>query len=121
MEMSRFETGKEFKVAHLTGPQFPLPYRADCRCWFQTARFTVRFSVPTLPRLKSFWKMTSRATHLEAAVIEASSLLNARAPQGIKAPHASDAADELHKLSHNGMDILAGHLKPAYREPSPES
>ena len=24
--------------------------------------------------------------------------------------------EELHKLNHNGMDILAVHLKPAYRE-----
>jgi ribonuclease BN (tRNA processing enzyme) len=117
MEYVPFETGKEFRVAHLTVTAIPVNHIVPTvGLLVSDGKITVAFSSDTA-ETEEFWKMTSRAPHLEALFIEASFPNSMRAlAQASKHLTPAMLHDELHKLSHNGMDILAVHLKPAYRE-----
>jgi len=117
MEYVPFETGKEFKVAHLTVTAIPVNHIVPTvGLLVSDGQITVAFSSDTA-ETEEFWKVTSQATHLEALFIEASFPNSMRAlAQASKHLTPAMLREELHKLSHNGMDILAVHLKPAYRE-----
>ncbi len=117
MEYVPFETGKEFKVAHLTVTAIPVNHIVPTvGLLVSDGKITVAFSSDTA-ETEEFWKMASRAPHLEALFIEASFPNSMRAlAQASKHLTPAMLRDELRKLSHNGMDILAVHLKPAYRE-----
>ncbi len=77
---------------------------------------TVGFSSDTA-ETDEFWTMLNRAPHLDALLIE-TSFPNSMHKLAEAAKHLTPAmlAKELGKLNHNGMDILAVHLKPAYRD-----
>jgi len=117
MEYVPFNPGKEFKVAHLTVTAVPVNHivptvgllMSDGAC-------TVAFSSDTA-ETDEFWSMVNRAPHLEALFIEASfpNSMNELA-KASKHLTPSMLRTELTKLSHNGMDILAVHVKPAYRQ-----
>jgi len=117
MEYVPFNPGKEFKVAHLTVTAVPVNHivptvgllMSDGAC-------TVAFSSDTA-ETNEFWSMVNRAPHLEALFIEASfpNSMNELA-KASKHLTPSMLRTELTKLSHNGMDILAVHVKPAYRQ-----
>jgi cAMP phosphodiesterase len=64
-----------------------------------------------------FWKVVNETKHLDALFIEAS-FPNEMAKLAEVSRHFTPASlnEELKKLSHNGMDILAVHLKPTHRE-----
>ena len=64
-----------------------------------------------------FWDLVNRQEHLEALLIE-TSFPNEMARLAEVSRHFTPASlrAELTKLSHNGMDILAVHLKSTYRE-----
>ena len=117
MEYVPFEIGKEFKVAHLTVTAIPVNHIVPTvGLLVADGKVTLAFSSDTA-ETEEFWKMVNRAPHLEALFIEAS-FPNAMRELAEASKHLTPAMlkSELHKLSHNGMDILAVHLKPAYRE-----
>ena len=117
MDYVPFEPGKEFKVAHLTVTAIPVNHIVPTvGLLVSDGQTTVAFSSDTA-ETEEFWKMVSRAPHLEALFIEAS-FPNSMRQLAEASKHLTPAMlrDELRKLSHNGMDILAVHLKPAYRE-----
>jgi len=117
MEYVPFATGKEFKVAHLTVTAIPVNHIVPTvGLLVSDNQVTVAFSSDTA-ETEDFWKAASRAPHLEALFIEASFPNSMRAlAEASKHLTPMMLRDELRKLSHNGMDILAVHLKPAYRE-----
>jgi len=79
-------------------------------------KVSVAFSSDTAETTE-FWDIVNVQPHLEALLIEAS-FPNEMAKLAEVSRHFTPASlgKELMKLSHNGMDILAVHLKPSYRE-----
>jgi ribonuclease BN (tRNA processing enzyme) len=77
---------------------------------------SVAFSSDTA-ETELFWKVVNDTTKLDALLIEAS-FPDEMAQLAEVSRHFTPASlgKELRKLNHNGMDILAVHLKPAYRE-----
>jgi 3',5'-cyclic-nucleotide phosphodiesterase len=77
---------------------------------------TVAFSSDTA-ETEEFWKLVNEIGHLDALLIEAS-FPNEMAHLAEVSRHFTPASlgKELKKLSHDGIDILAVHLKPSYRE-----
>ena len=77
---------------------------------------TVAFSSDTA-ETDEFWAVLNSLPRLDAILIEAS-FPNSMAGLADVSRHFTPAslAAELRKLKHNGLDILAVHLKPAYRE-----
>jgi ribonuclease BN (tRNA processing enzyme) len=61
--------------------------------------------------------MVNHATRLDALFIEAS-FPNSMQELAEASKHLTPKtlSEELSKLGHNGMDILAVHIKPAYRD-----
>ncbi len=117
MEYVPFDIGKEFKLAHLTVTAIPVNHIVPTvGLLISDSQVTVAFSSDTA-ETEDFWKVANRAPHLEALFIEASFPNSMRAlAEASKHLTPEMLRDELRKLSHNGMDILAVHLKPAYRE-----
>ncbi|HET6861475.1 MAG TPA: 3',5'-cyclic-nucleotide phosphodiesterase [Pyrinomonadaceae bacterium] len=77
---------------------------------------TVAFSSDTA-ETDEFWKIVNEIGHVDALLIEAS-FPNEMANLAEVSRHFTPASlgKELKKLSHDGIDILAVHLKPSYRE-----
>ena len=77
---------------------------------------TVAFSSDTA-ETQDFWDAVNQAPHLDALMIEAS-FPNSLSRLAEVSRHFTPAGlgRELRKLSHNGLDILAVHLKPTYRD-----
>jgi len=77
---------------------------------------TVAFSSDTA-ETEEFWKTVNEIGHIDALLIEAS-FPNEMANLAEVSRHFTPASlgKELKKLSHDGIDILAVHLKPTYRE-----
>ena len=77
---------------------------------------TVAFSSDTA-ETEEFWKALNKIPRIDALLIEAS-FPNSMAQLAEVSRHFTPASlrQELTKLHHNGLDILAVHLKPAYRE-----
>lgn len=117
MEYAPFEIGIEFKIAHVTVTAIPVNHIVPTvGLLISDGKVTVAFSSDTA-ETEEFWKFASRAPHLEALFIEASFPNSMRAlAEASKHLTPLMLRDELRKLTHNGMDILAVHLKPAYRE-----
>src|SRR4030095_14545413 len=64
-----------------------------------------------------FWKLLNKAQQVDALLIEAS-FPNRMAQLAEASRHYTPASlgEELKKLNHDGLDIMAVHIKPAYRE-----
>jgi cAMP phosphodiesterase len=79
-------------------------------------KVSVAFSSDTAETSR-FWDVVNVQPHLEALLIEAS-FPNEMSSLAEVSRHFTPASlgKELTKLSHNGMDILAVHLKPSYRD-----
>ena len=77
---------------------------------------SIAFSSDTA-ETEDFWTALNSTTKLDALLIEAS-FPNKMAKLAEVSRHFTPAslARELQKLNHNGMDILAVHLKPTYRD-----
>jgi ribonuclease BN (tRNA processing enzyme) len=78
-------------------------------------RTSVAFSSDTA-ETEEFWKLVNEVKQLDALLIEAS-FPNGMAKLAEVSRHFTPASlgEELKKLTHNGMDIMAVHLKPTYR------
>jgi cAMP phosphodiesterase len=110
-------TGREFKVAHLTVKAIPVNHIVPTvGVIVSDGKRTVAFSSDTA-ETDDFWKEVNGLKRLDAVLIEAS-FPNSMAKLADVSRHFTPAslAAELGKLKHNGLDILAVHLKPAYRE-----
>ena len=110
-------TGKEFRVAHLNVTAVPVNHIVPTvGLLISDGPTTVAFSSDTA-ETQEFWDLVNGAPRLDALFIEAS-FPNSMRQLAEASKHLTPAmlSTELHKLNHNGMDILAVHLKPAYRE-----
>jgi 3',5'-cyclic-nucleotide phosphodiesterase len=117
MEYVPIPVGKEFRVAHLTVIAVPVNHivpTVGLLVSDQTS--TVAFSSDTA-ETDEFWEVVNRARGLNALLIEAS-FPNNMARLAAVSRHFTPASleTELKKLNHNGLDIMAVHIKPAYRD-----
>jgi len=117
MEYIPFRVGEQFKVAHLQVTAVPVNHIVPTvGLLVSDGKATVGFSSDTA-ETDEFWNMLNRAPHLDALLIE-TSFPNSMHQLAAAAKHLTPSmlAKELGKLNHNGIDILAVHLKPAYRD-----
>ncbi len=111
------ELGKEVPVAHLKVTAVAVNHIVPTvGLVISDGARSVAFSSDTA-ETEEFWKVVNRAQRLDALFIEAS-FPNSMQELARVSKHLTPKtmAEELGKLSHNGIDILAVHLKPAYRE-----
>ncbi len=117
MEYVPFEVGREFSVAHLRCTAVPVNHIVPTvGLLVSDGKTTVAFSSDTA-ETEEFWQVVNQAKNLHALFIEAS-FPDSMESLAQASKHLTPASlrKELTKLAHNGMDILAVHLKPAYRE-----
>jgi cAMP phosphodiesterase len=117
MEYVAIPEGKEFSLAHLTVVALPVNHIVPTvGLIVSDGRSTVAFSSDTA-ETEEFWQAVNKIPHIDALLIEAS-FPNSMAQLAEVSRHFTPAslAQELKKLAHNGLDILAVHLKPAYRD-----
>ncbi len=110
-------TGEEFKVAHLTVTAVPVNHIVPTvGLMVSDGRKTVALSSDTY-ETEAFWNIVNSAPSLDALLIEAS-FPDSMAKLAEVSRHFTPASlqRELGKLTHKGVDILAVHLKPAYRQ-----
>jgi cAMP phosphodiesterase len=117
MEYVSFAVGREFKVAHLTCTAVAVNHIVPTvGLLISDGKTTVAFSSDTA-ETEELWRLVNAASQLDALFIEAS-FPDSMEGLAKASKHLTPAMlrNELGKLEHNGMDILAVHLKPAYRE-----
>lgn len=117
MEYIPLEVGKPLKIAHLTVTAVAVNHIVPTIGLIMEDGFsTIAFSSDTA-ETEEFWKTVNRASHLDALFIEAS-FPNSMTDLAKASKHLTPqmVQSELKKLNHNGMDILAVHVKPAYRQ-----
>ncbi|MBC8031279.1 MAG: 3',5'-cyclic-nucleotide phosphodiesterase [Pyrinomonadaceae bacterium] len=117
MEYVPIPVGQEFEVAHLTVTAVAVNHIVPTvGLVISNGKTTVAFSSDT-SETEEFWHLLNRAPSLQALLIEAS-FPDSMAQLAEVSRHFTPASlkRELSKLSHNELDILAVHIKPAYRE-----
>jgi cAMP phosphodiesterase len=117
MEYVPIPAGEEFKVAHLTVTAVAVNHIVPTvGLIVSDGRSTVAFSSDT-SETEEFWNVINRSPRIDALLIEAS-FPNSMAKLAEVSRHFTPASlhRELRKLNHNGLDILAVHIKPAYRQ-----
>jgi ribonuclease BN (tRNA processing enzyme) len=117
MEYVPFRAGEEFQVAHLRVIAVPVNHIVPTvGLIVSDAKTTIAFSSDTY-ETDEFWELVNRRSRIDALLIEAS-FPDSMADLAEVSRHFTPALlhKELRKLDHNGLDILAVHLKPAYRE-----
>jgi cAMP phosphodiesterase len=117
MEYVPIPIGHSFPVAHLKVVAMPVNHIVPTvGLIVSDGRTSVAFSSDTA-ETDEFWKLVNQEKHLEALLIEAS-FPNRLAKLAEVSRHFTPASlgEELKKLTHNGMDIMAVHLKPSYRD-----
>lgn len=116
MEYVPILAGQEFKVAHLTVTAVAVNHIVPTvGLVVSDGRTTVAFSSDT-SETEEFWNIINRAPRLDALLIEAA-FPDSMAELAEVSRHFTPASlqRELRKLNHQGVDILAVHIKPAYR------
>ncbi len=109
--------GKPFTVAHLNVVAVPVNHIVPTiGLVVSDGQSSVAFSSDTA-ETEEFWKMVNKTKALDALLIEAS-FPNRMAKLAEVSRHFTPASlgQELKKLTHNGMDIMAVHLKATYRD-----
>ena len=117
MEYVPIPAGEEFKVAHLTVRAVAVNHIVPTvGLVISDGRTTIAFSSDT-SETDEFWHVINRAPQLDALLIEAS-FPDSMAKLAEVSRHYTPASlqRDLRKLNHNGLDILAVHIKPAYRQ-----
>ena len=117
MEYVPIPTLEEFKIAHLTVTAVSVNHIVPTvGLLVSDGKSTVAFSSDT-SETDEFWQVINRTPHLDALLVEAS-FPNSMAKLAEVSRHFTPASlqRDLRKLSHNGLDILAVHIKPAYRQ-----
>ncbi len=117
MQYVPFTTGQEFRVAHLRVIAVPVNHIVPTvGLVISDKKSTVAFSSDTA-ETEAFWTLVNGAPRVDALLIEAS-FPNSMWKLADAARHLTPASmgKELQKLGHNSIDILAVHLKAAYRD-----
>jgi cAMP phosphodiesterase len=117
MEYIEIPIGEEFSVAHLKVIAVPVNHIVPTiGLVISDGKSRVAFSSDTA-ETDEFWEVINKSPGLEAILIEAS-FPDSMAQLAEVSRHFTPASlkRELAKLSHNGLEILAVHIKPAYRE-----
>ena len=117
MEYIPVPIGKPFSVAHLIVVAVPVNHIVPTvGLVISDGQKSVAFSSDTA-ETDVFWKIVNEMKDLDALLIEAS-FPDRLAKLAEVSRHFTPASlgKELKKLSHNGMDIMAVHLKPSYRD-----
>jgi cAMP phosphodiesterase len=117
MEYVPIPKGEEVKIAHLTVTAVSVNHIVPTvGLLVSDGRSTIAFSSDT-SETDEFWQVINRAPHLDALLVEAS-FPDSMAKLAEVSRHFTPASLErdLRKLNHNGLDILAVHIKPAYRQ-----
>jgi ribonuclease BN (tRNA processing enzyme) len=116
MEYVPIPFGRPFSVAHLNVMAVSVNHIVPTvGLVVSDGRSSVAFSSDTA-ETEEFWKLVNDVKQLDALLIEAS-FPNRLAKLAEVSRHFTPASlgQELKKLTHNGMDIMAVHLKPSYR------
>ena len=117
MEYVPIPASGPFPVAHLTVTAVPVNHIVPTvGLIVSDGEKSVAFSSDTA-ETEEFWKLLNETQHVDALLIEAS-FPNRLAKLAEVSRHFTPASlgEELKKLNHNGLDIMAVHIKPAYRE-----
>lgn len=117
MQYVPIQVGEEFRVAHLRVTAMEVNHVVPTvGLIISDGQATAAFSSDTA-ETQDFWEVLNRQPHVDALLIEAS-FPNAMNELAEVTHHFTPAslAKELRKMNHNGLDILAVHLKPTYRE-----
>ena len=117
MEYCPIPIGKPFPVAHLTVVAVPVNHIVPTvGLVMSDGQKSVAFSSDTA-ETEEFWRILNEMKELDALLIEAS-FPNRLSKLATVSRHFTPASlgQELQKLTHNGMDIMAVHLKPSYRD-----
>ncbi|MFN2577047.1 MAG: MBL fold metallo-hydrolase [Pyrinomonadaceae bacterium] len=117
MQYIPFPLGQEFQVAHLKLTAIAVNHIVPTvGLLVSDGKTVVAFSSDTAAT-EELWRVVNDAQSLNALFIEAS-FPDAMEPLAIASKHLTPSMlrAELKKVKHNRMDILAVHLKPAYRE-----
>ena len=116
MEYVPIPAGEEFRVAHLTVNAVAVNHIVPTvGLVVSDGKRMVAFSSDTA-ETDEFWNIINRAPRIDALLIEAS-FPDSMARLAEVSRHFTPASlqRDLRKLNHNGLDILAVHIKPAYR------
>jgi cAMP phosphodiesterase len=117
MEYVPIPLGKPFSVAHLSVVAVAVNHIVPTvGLVVSDGQKNIAFSSDTA-ETEEFWKILNEMKDLDALLIEAS-FPDRMAKLAAVSRHFTPASlnQELKKLNHNGMDIMAVHLKPTYRE-----
>lgn len=117
MEYVPIPLGQPFQVAHLNVIAVAVNHIVPTiGLVVSDGQKSVAFSSDTA-ETEEFWKIVNGMKELDALLIEAS-FPDRLAKLAQVSLHFTPASldQELRKLNHNGMDIMAVHLKPSYRE-----
>ena len=117
MEYVPIPTRQAFKVRHLTVTAVAVNHIVPTvGLVVSDGKSTVAFSSDT-SETDEFWNVVNGIPRLDALLIEAS-FPNSMANLAEVSRHYTPASlqRDLRKLNHNGLDILAVHIKPAYRQ-----
>jgi len=117
MEYVPIPIGKVFNVAHLNVVAVPVNHIVPTvGLVISDGQKSVAFSSDTA-ETEQFWKILNEMKDLDALLIEAS-FPDRMAKLAEVSRHFTPASlgQELKKLTHNGMDIMAVHLKATYRD-----
>jgi ribonuclease BN (tRNA processing enzyme) len=117
MEYVPIPIGSPFKVAHLDVVAVPVNHIVPTvGLVVSDGKKSVAFSSDTA-ETDRFWQVLNEMKDLDALLIEAS-FPDRMAKLAEVSRHFTPASlnEELKKLAHNGMDIMAVHLKPTYRD-----
>ena len=117
MEYVPIPIGKPFSVAHLNVVAVPVNHIVPTiGLIVSDGQKSVAFSSDTA-ETEEFWKIVNEMKELDALLIE-TSFPDRMAKLAEVSRHFTPASldQELKKLTHNGMDIMAVHLKPTYRD-----
>ena len=117
MEYVPIPIGIPFTVAHLTVVAMPVNHIVPTiGLIVSDGQKSIAFSSDTA-ETEEFWKIVNEMKGLDVLLIEAS-FPDRMAKLAEVSRHFTPASlvQELKKLNHNGMEIMAVHLKPSYRE-----
>jgi ribonuclease BN (tRNA processing enzyme) len=117
MQFVPFRAGEEFHVAHLRVKAVPVRHIVPTvGMILSDGERTIAFSSDTAST-DEFWQLVNDEPRIDALLIEASfpNFLSKLADtSGHLTPEA--LGQELRKLAHSDLDILAMHLKPSFRQ-----
>jgi ribonuclease BN (tRNA processing enzyme) len=117
MQFVPFRVGEEFRVAHLRVKAVPVRHIVPTvGMVFTDGERTAALSSDT-SATEEFWHLVNREPRVDALLIEAS-FPNFLAKLAETSGHLTPDAlgQELKKLAHKDLDILAMHLKPSFRQ-----